>query len=418
MAPRHIPDSELVALITARAEAGGNICEAARRLDLSENCARNRLRIAAERGLTGTAPVMTGYSIKSVSTQVDGESGATEREWIRQVKEPGEVFEPPPDHRIAGLSVLTDGSGREIQRWWKTKAEPDPASIVETIKAAFDGYEAPRTPGSRPKHANADLLTLLPLADWHIGLHAWSGDAGANWDLKIAEDVIGRNVEDLIERTPSSGHAIVLGGGDLLHSDNNENKTARSGNVLDVDGRWPKVLMAACRLVVRTVDAALRRHGHVTVRLLAGNHDEHSSTAVAYFMLAWYRNERRVTVDVDPSLFFWHRHGRVMLGSSHGHTVKIKDMGSIMAHRRPEDWGATRHRYIHGFHLHHSAKVASEGNGVISEIHQTPTPQDAWHFGSGFLSGRSMQAITYHAEFGEVSRSRVAIMDADLKLAA
>lgn len=170
--------------------------------------------------------------------------------------------------------------------------------------------------------------------------------------------------------------------------------------------------MTACRLVVRTIDANLRRHGHVTVRILPGNHDEHAAVAVAYFLLAWYRNEPRVTVDVDPSMFWWFRFGNVMLGATHGHTVKLKDMASIMAHRRAEDWGATRFRYVHGFHIHHSSKIASEGNGVIAESHQTPTPQDAWHFASGFLSGRSLQSMTYHHQFGEVSRVRVAMMDA------
>jgi hypothetical protein len=172
------------------------------------------------------------------------------------------------------------------------------------------------------------------------------------------------------------------------------------------------VLGITCRLVVQTIDAVLCRNGSVVVRILKGNHDEHASVAIAYFLLAWYRNEPRVTVDVDPSLFFWHRFGAVLLGATHGHTVKIEQMASIMAHRRAQDWGATRFRYVHGFHLHHSRKIATEGDGVISEVHQAPIPQDAWHFGSGFLSGRSLQSITYHREFGEVSRSRVAMIDA------
>ena len=134
--------------------------------------------------------------------------------------------------------------------------------------------------------------------------------------------------------------------------------------------------------------AALRRHEHVTLRILPGNHDEHSAVAIAYFLLAWYRNEPRVTVDVDPSLFFWFRFGAVLLGATHGHTVKIAQMPSIMAHRRASDWGETKFRYCHGFHLHHSAKTATEGDGVICEVHQAPIPQDAWHFGAGFLSGR------------------------------
>lgn len=63
------------------------------------------------------------------------------------------------------------------------------------------------------------------------------------------------------------------------------------------------MLKVACHVMVRTVDAMLRRHGRVTVRVLPGNHDEHASVAVSYFLMAWYRDEPRVTVDVGPGLF-------------------------------------------------------------------------------------------------------------------
>ena len=204
----------------------------------------------------------------------------------------------------------------------------------------------------------------------------------------------------------------MLGGGDLLHTDNSENRTARSGNALQVDGRWPKVLMAACRLMVRTVELCLARHRHVTVRILPGNHDENSAVAVAYFLAAWFRAESHVTVDLDPSLFWWFRWGKALLGARHGHTVKAEKVASIMAHRRAADWGQTRHRYVHTFHLHHTAKLATEGEGVITEVHRSPVPQDAWHFGSGFQSGRSIPIITYHQRRGEYGRSVVPIDDA------
>ncbi|AIQ91374.1 protein of unassigned function [Methylobacterium oryzae CBMB20] len=87
-------------------------------------------------------------------------------------------------------------------------------------------------------------------------------------------------------------------------------------------------------------------------------------------------------------------------------------MAGIMAHRRAADWGVTRHRYVHTFHLHHTAKIATEGEGLITEVHRSPVPQDAWHFGSGFLSGRSIPIITYHRRRGEYGRSVVPIDDA------
>lgn len=330
----------------------------------------------------------------------------------KETDKAGVPFQMPEGHRLKGVSALVDGEGNEVLRWVKTREDVAVEDIVSAIKEAFKDYEGTAVAAPSPAVADADLLTLVPLADWHVGLFSWQGETGTNWDLKIAEQTIGQGIDDLVARSPSSAQAIVLGGGDLLHADNQENRTARSGNSLDVDGRYQKVLMTACRLVVRTVDACLRKHKHVTVRILPGNHDEHSSVAVAYFLLAWYRNEPRVTVDVDPSLFFWFRFGKVMLGATHGHTVKIKDMAQIMAHRRAEDWGATKFRYAHGFHIHHKSVLATEGGGVISETHQTPTPQDAWHFGAGFLSGRSLKSITYHSSYGEISRSTIAILDA------
>ncbi len=108
----------------------------------------------------------------------------------------------------------------------------------------------------------------------------------------------------------------------------------------------------------------------VLVRILPGNHDEHASVAVAYYLLALYRNEPRVTVDIDPSLFWWYRFGSVFLGATHGHTVKMNQMPMIMASRKADDWGKSKFRHIHTFHIHHSSKVATEGDGCICESHK------------------------------------------------
>jgi hypothetical protein len=408
MGNKPLSREEAQAAATAYIESGRNKEAAARALDIHPATFRNRLNAAAKYGLLlDQPPAMPGFRITRVNEGPNGKS-------IEQKPEHGGPLVIPEGHVIKGVSALLDADGNKIVEWVKTKeGEVDPRQVADWLKDAFKDYEPAAPVSAAPQNISADLLTILPANDWHIGMFAWGKEVGENWDLKIAEKTIGEAVEDTVERSPASDTCVVLGGGDLLHADNSENKTARSGNALQVDGRYQKVVSVATRLMVRTVDAALRRNGRVIARVLPGNHDEHTAVAIAYFLLAWYRNEPRVTVDVDPSLFWWHRFGLCLFGATHGHTVKIKDMPSIMAHRRAEDWGATKFRYVHGFHLHHSAKVATEGNGVLCEIHQAPIPQDAWHYGAGFLSGRSLQTITYHREFGEVSRVRTAILDAE-----
>ena len=402
MATPPIPDDVLQTTVQAYLNHECNQTHTAKALGIARETIQRRLKRAAERGMLLDHKPMPGFRISQVS---DGPGGIS----IQQKPEHGDKFEVPVGHSVKGLSALVDEDGREIVKWIKTRAESG-VDIVETLKTAFKDYRAAK-PVKAPAAPSAELLTLIPCNDWHVNLLTWERETGQNWDLKIAERVIGQAIDDAIERSPSSGTAIVLGGGDLMHADDNTNRTALSGNILEADGRHQKGIEVAQRLKVRTIDAALRRNKRVIVRLLRGNHDEYSSVAIAYFLLAWYRNDPRVTVDVDASLFFWHRFGSVMLGATHGHTVKLDKMASIMAHRRAEDWGATKWRYIHGFHVHHQSKFATEGDGVISESHQAPIPQDACHYGSGYLSGRSVQTITYHRAFGEISRVRVAILD-------
>lgn len=371
-----------------------------------------KVRLRAQTGALGFEPVLPGYRIARVTEQTDA-GGALRGRSVEQRLAPGEPLEIPKGQVVKGISALTDPDGRVIQQWTKTKlGSVDPLDLARSLKQAFKGWRAAAEPVPVPASSLDSQLTLYPLADWHIGMFAWGRETAANWDLKIAEQVIGGAVRELVQQAPRSSTAIVLGGGDLIHSDSQENRTARSGHALDVDGRYPKVVQAAARLLVSLIEATLARHDRVIVRILKGNHDEHASVAVAYFLLAWFRNEPRVTVEDDPSLYFHHRFGKVLLAATHGHAARGPQMPEIMSHRYARDWGETLFRYAHTFHLHHKRMMATEGGGVVVETHQAPIPPDAWHFGSGFLSGRSLQAITYHRDYGEIGRNRIAILDA------
>jgi hypothetical protein len=355
--------------------------------------------------------VPEGFEVKQIASK------SADGSWVKMVPEAGPDFKLQPWEKLKGRSVYVDfdadGNMRARSGWMKTReSEVDLGQIVEWMRASFEGLVTPHVPLPGPEQFSDRLLTLIPCNDWHINMLAWEQEVGENWDLKIAEGAIGGAIETAIMRAPKAKTAIVLGGGDLLHADNKDARTAASGHALDVDGRYQKGVDCVMRLMVRTVDAALANNENVIVRILPGNHDEHTSVAVTYYLLAWYRNDPRVIVDTDASLFFWYRHGLTMLGSTHGHMVKIDKMPGIMAHRRASDWGQTKYRYVHGFHLHHKEMRATEGDGVVTEVHQAPIPQDAWHYGSGFLSGRSVQTISYDDRYGEVSRTREVVMDA------
>lgn len=318
------------------------------------------------------------------------------------------VHPAPVGHTVKGVSTLYDQAGNVIQQWVKTRTDQMPLEeVIEAIQAAFDDYVSPAQPTEPPANSDDDLATVYPIADSHFGLYAWAAETGEDFDLKTAQEVNSGAFYRLSRSTPSSAHAVILGLGDLLHADDTTNRTAKSGHSLDVDTRHAKVLKVATVFMIDAVTEALKKHQHVTVRNLPGNHDTHSAQAVTMGLWAWFRNEPRVTVDTDPGYFWWWRWGRVLLGATHGDMAKMPNLPMVMAASRPEDWGQTQFRHAFTGHIH--TRTALESGGVIVESFQSTAARDAWHQASGYRAGRSLSAITFHKMLGEVARQKVNI---------
>src|SRR3990167_2090051 len=315
----------------------------------------------------------------------------------------------PDGYKVRGTSTLYGPDGETKLVWVKTREEPlSVDEIASQVREALDGYEPPAELPSTPEPGDADLATVYLVSDWHVGLLSWKKETGYNYDLKIALTTIKTAMTRLVSGTPKSSPAVVLGLGDLIHSDNYESMTSRSKNVLDVDGRYPKILFAATQLLLHTIDLALQKHETVLVRILPGNHDDQSAIAVALAVSMFYRNNPRVTVDDDAGRFWWWLWGKVFLGATHGDKAKMRDLPLIMAARNPEAWGKTKFRHIFTGHIHRDSCI--EIGGVTVESLRTPVAPDSYSVGMGFDSGRAVQAITYHQQLGEVMRHKVNIV--------
>lgn len=383
----------------------GSISAAARAVGKPRTTIQSRYNdalAAARRGELGTGPIIPGFEISRVS---DGPRGRT----IEQRPERGDVFEVPEGHAIKGISAFVDASGRTIGQWIKTReGERTPEETADIIRKAFEGFTASSIAVEPPESCD-DTATVYPLADLHLGVLAWGKETGENYDLRIAEETVKNALRRLFAASPPSQIGIVLGLGDLLHFDGYEPVTSRSRNFLDVDGRYPLVLQTATSVLIWAIEQALAKHEQVIVRILPGNHDDQSAIAVSLALSMYYRESKRVAVDCDPSRYWWWRFGDTFVGATHGDMTKMQDLPLVMASARPADWGASRHRYLWTGHIHHKSAVKEVGN-VIVESFRSPAARDAWHAGSGYVSGRSMTAITLHRSYGEVSRQTANIL--------
>ncbi|AKQ75794.1 DNA repair exonuclease [Roseobacter phage RDJL Phi 2] len=407
---RETSDADCLAALVAWKANGQRYAKAAKAMGLHRDTVSKRVKLALKRNIDKRyldEVVPAGFEILRENHQLD-KAGKIRFSSIRTKAQESRDFEMPPAWATEKSTVQVDGEGNLLQQWLRIKPEATEAmSVLEALGSLapklVGDFEAPNRDFD-PEGIAQECLTLRPLPDLHLGMYAWGKETGQAWDLKTAMARFKDAMVEIDRYTPKSKVGIILGGGDLIHADNKNNQTDRSKNALDVDTRFSKVTEHAMKLLVFQVELSRRKHEQTVVRILPGNHDELFANAASWYLHAWYRNQDDVVIDVDPGDFWFYEWGKVMLGANHGHKVKLTELPRIMSTYEREMWGRTSFAYAHGFHIHHRTQYVFEEGGVVGETHQAPVPQDAYHHGAGYKSGRSLCSITYHQEKGESGR--------------
>jgi len=307
---------------------------------------------------------------------------------------------------VKGTSTLYDEDGNVKIQWVKTQSKGhSPEEIADAFNELLSDFTA--CPITTPKGTDDDILACYVYGDPHIGLLAHRSETGDDFDLKIATRDLQKGTKALVDRSPPAENALVLQLGDFFHSDTPQNRTTRSGNALDVDGRWFKVLNVGIDLMIELVISALAKHKHVTVKNIIGNHDDMSSQFLSIAMSKYFRDEPRVTVDTSPAKFWYFSFGKSLIGSTHGDTAKPEKLPLIMATDKPHEWAEADYRYWYTGHIH--SKNAMEFSGCMWESFRHLAGLDAWHSGAGYRSGKDLSCIIHHKEYGEIGRNTASL---------
>lgn len=313
-----------------------------------------------------------------------------------------------PGLKMRGTSQLfKQGQAAPVLEWIKTSADAEAQAAAMRAAAEAMAEELPRlAPIAAPAGTLEHLCNLYTLTDCHVGMLAWHREGGADWDLKIAEATLIRCFEQMVVNSPAAKVCFVNQLGDFLHYDSAlAAVTPQHGNALDADGRMPKMVKTAIRILRHVIDFALARHEQVVVLLAEGNHDVSSSVWLRAMFQALYENEPRVAV-IDSELpYYVHQHGLTMLAFHHGHLKKTDQLPILFAAQFPVVWGATTKRYAHTGHRHHIEE--KEHSGITVHQHPTLAARDAYAARGGWIAERQVTALTYHTQFGEVARNTV-----------
>lgn len=430
------PDETIRRAAEIWTENEGRLTQSAHQMDTSTSTFGRYIRMARERGFLpplrapngpekggpvfmaqrGYAPandltheLPEGLTLKGTSIRYDGD-GTVQQYWNKSRLaglEPEDSVVLPDPKKITKTSTLYDQQGRVTQQWVSEKQEDKDreALWLEFAKALAEDLPRAQPIPANDHLASDQLAACYPVGDHHFGMRSWSEETGADYDLNIAERLLTQATDYLLAATPACEQAFIAFLGDLNHYDSFEAVTPTHRNLLDADGRFPKMVRVAIRSIRYMIEAALRRHKHVTVIIEIGNHDMASSVFLMECLANIYENEPRVTIDRSPSHYHYFTFGKCLVGTHHGHGSKMEKLPLIMAADRPAEWGAALHRYWWTGHIH--SRTAHDFNGCTVESFRILPPADAYAAQKGYRSIRDMKAIVLHKEFGEVARHTV-----------
>jgi hypothetical protein len=312
----------------------------------------------------------------------------------------------PEGFTVRGVSTYYDEEGKPRGQWVKSTADNERREemlreAVEVLSQECKGLAPIIKP---PKHVLDDLMCIIPVGDPHFGLYVWAQECGADFDTDIARRLSIAAADRLIASVPHCGLGILLLLGDVTHANDQSNATPGHKHQLDVDSRYVRVIAITVETWRHIILRMKEKFGKVIGKLLPGNHDPQAVWALAYTLHAYFSNDPAIQIDLGPSKFWYHLFGNVLIGSTHGDTVKPERLPAIMAADKPQEWGAAKHRYWYTGHIH--SKNAIEFPGVQWESFRTLAPADSYASTYGYRSGRDMVAIVHHREHGEIERHR------------
>jgi hypothetical protein len=373
--------------------------------DLLQFCETERqaeiLKAVIEYGSNNQASFKLGIARQTVDGAVNRVKRLAE---IKGWSPKHNMTRPVPDAFVVrGVSTYYDKDGKASGQWVKSRLDDN--KFQELLKSAVEGFkdDLPRVSLINPPPlGNDNLLNCYVITDYHLGMLSWSEETGEDWDIQIAEDLIYKWFAQAIHQSPDANTAIFAQLSDFLHFDGMDAVTPASKHLLDVDTRFAKLVRVAIRIIRQIINMLLQKHQHVHILMLDANHDPVSQIWLREWLAVTYENEPRITIDTSPNPYNAYEFGNTALFFHHGHKKKITDVSSVFAAQFREMYGRTKYAYAHTGHLHHLD--IKENNLMIVEQHRTLAAPDAYSARGGYLAGRDAKVITYHRNYGEVSR--------------
>ncbi|CAM0011101.1 DNA repair exonuclease [Vibrio phage K359] len=318
------------------------------------------------------------------------------------------VFPNLPDgYQIKGVSNMVENSlGKPM--WVKTEKaalqqDRDMQVAAEVFASELPAREA--KPFNEPD-LDTDLIPWFNIGDGHIGMLAHDKEIGESFDLKIAEAELCEAMSVLIDRAPQTSRCVIQDVGDMTHFENYSGTTEASGHALDVDTRFHKMIEVYTRTMEFIVEKALSKYQYVDIIINQGNHSRTNDHWMGVMLRALYRNEHRLHVLPNVSIFTPYRMGNTFVMCHHFDKCKPAQAAGVMANDFAQDWGETKYHYVDGGHVH-SNHQRTEVNGCVTESFNQIAAADKYAHDAGWRSRKCLTVVLRSKTYGETGRLMV-----------
>ncbi len=228
------------------------------------------------------------------------------------------VHTVPDGFTVKGVSTYYS-DGKPVGQWVKSASDKERQfeMLCERIEMALQDID-PFDPQAKPQGTDNNLLSLLTITDFHLGMYAYAAESGEDWDVTIARDVFMNSVSDMIDACPKSEVGILCQLGDFLHWDGILSaSTPMSGHALDADSRYAKLVDLAMSVMSEAVKLMLNKFDRVVVVSAEGNHDVSGSIWLRKYIKHIFASDRVEVIDNDYP-YYAYLWGETMLGFHHG----------------------------------------------------------------------------------------------------
>lgn len=325
----------------------------------------------------------------------------------RRGQAPGHFNDGVAPGFVMGKVTIQRGPGG-VERVWERQS-PDAeaqASLIREGVAAF--METPIVvPAFACPDPSHDVVPWIQIGDAHIGMLAHEAEAGADFNVQIAEREMCAAFRLLIDQIEPCERIVVNDLGDRDHIENTEKLTARSRVPLDAER--PRLMIRTSSKVMRfVIDLALTKARNVDVIINQGNHSRFGDLYMNELLTVAYAESGRVNVIDNESVFIGYRMGKTLVMTHHSDRCPVERLAGVMMSDFKQDFAETDFHYIDIGHIHHKTAV-KERDGIVIESWNTLARGDKWHKESGYRARQSMSLVFRSRTYGDIGRRTVPI---------